>query len=165
VILNDIGPVIETQGLLRIRSYVGRTPVPSSWDDAARVIKRLNEAQFTALGDEDWHQLARQWFGGQNGRPGRPYDPKLADTLASIDLTKDLPSLWPQFKSLGRLPILCLRGENSDILSKKTVSQMAEVHKRFETLTVIKEGHAPLLWDEISKKAIANFLIRAENSH
>ena len=34
VVLNDIGPVIETDGLIRIAGYVGRYPVPKSWADA-----------------------------------------------------------------------------------------------------------------------------------
>ena len=33
-ILNDIGPVIEAQGLARIRGYVGKLPSPRSWSDA-----------------------------------------------------------------------------------------------------------------------------------
>lgn len=163
VILNDIGPVIETRGLLRIRSYVGRTPVPATWDQAADVLRRLNENQFPALTETDWERFARQWFGDQNGRPGRAYDPKLSEPLAAIDLTKSLPSLWPQFKSLGRVPVLCLRGENSDILSEKTVSAMAKIHNRFESITVMNEGHAPLLWDDISKKTISDFLMRTED--
>src|SRR5690606_30155369 len=35
VVLNDIGPVIEREGLLRIISYVGRVPLPASWPEAA----------------------------------------------------------------------------------------------------------------------------------
>ena len=33
-VLNDIGPVIEQIGLIRIRNYVGKTPLPHSWDEA-----------------------------------------------------------------------------------------------------------------------------------
>ncbi len=46
VVLNDIGPVIEMTGLTRIAGYVGRTPVPKSWGDAARVVKQLTERDF-----------------------------------------------------------------------------------------------------------------------
>lgn len=164
VILNDIGPVIETRGLLRIRSYVGRTPVPPTWEQAADVLRRLNEAQFSTLTEKDWDRLARQWFGEYEGRPMQAYDPQLSETLTSIDLTKALPSLWPQFKSLGLLPMLCLRGENSDILSEETMYEMDAVHDRFKAITIANEGHAPLLWDDTSKTAIADFLAQSESS-
>src|SRR5262245_27190411 len=36
VVLNDIGPVIEPDGLARIVAYIGRMPVPADWDDATR---------------------------------------------------------------------------------------------------------------------------------
>ena len=35
VVLNDIGPVIEREGLSRIAGYVGRTPLPATWAEAA----------------------------------------------------------------------------------------------------------------------------------
>jgi len=36
VVLNDIGPVIEPQGLARLKGYVGRLPQPKSFEDAVR---------------------------------------------------------------------------------------------------------------------------------
>ena len=42
VVLNDIGPVIETDGLVRIAGYVGRMPNPKSWADAGRMITAVD---------------------------------------------------------------------------------------------------------------------------
>ena len=33
-VLNDIGPVIEREGLARIVAYVGRVPLPADWKEA-----------------------------------------------------------------------------------------------------------------------------------
>src|SRR5690606_28959393 len=47
VVLNDIGPQIEPIGLARIKTYIGRTPLPDDWSDAARILKRLHGPRFT----------------------------------------------------------------------------------------------------------------------
>ena len=40
VVLNDIGPVIETNGLMRIKGYVGKLPQPKDFADAAEIQRR-----------------------------------------------------------------------------------------------------------------------------
>ena len=49
--LNDIGPVIEMKGLLRIKGYVGKTPRPRNYADGVTVLRRLFSAQFPKLTD------------------------------------------------------------------------------------------------------------------
>jgi len=46
---------------------------------------------------------------------------------------------------LKRVPLLLLRGENSDLLSAETLDAMARVHPSLEAITVPGQGHAPLL--------------------
>jgi hypothetical protein len=58
--------------------------------------------------------------------------------------------------------VLAIRGENSDILSQKTLDEMQARHPRLEAVTVRGQGHAPLLKDAASITTIAHFLARTD---
>ena len=156
VVLNDIGPVVDIDGLSRIAGYIGRTPLPHSWADAARMVRDMNKHQFPRVSDAQWGEIARQFFNEENGRPAPGYDPKLSNALSVLD--GPMPALWPQFEALKRVPLMVLHGENSDILSAATVDEMARRHPRFTAHTVRWEGHAPLLRDAHTIEAVAEFL-------
>lgn len=156
VVLNDIGPVIDIAGLTRIGAYVGAMPVPETWGEAAQLVKRGNQRDFTAVDDETWEILARQWFDEIDGHPAAGYDKDIAKTF---ELAKSgIPELWPQFEALTRVPCLTLRGANSDLLSAATVEEMARRHPQLRAHVVADEGHAPLLRDATTLTAIADFL-------
>ena len=158
VVLNDVGPVIETRGLARIMGYVGRTPAPRSWDDAVLLVREMNERAFPALEDWQWEEQARASFNEVNGRPAPGYDRRLARALGTVDLSRPVPELWPQFIALGRFPALVIRGANSDLLSMQTVEAMVDRHPNLRTLTVPDQGHAPLLKEAETVEAIGTFL-------
>ena len=158
VVLNDIGPEIETAGLARIMGYAGKVPVPPNWNDAAKLVRSMNKRFFTNLSDEDWMVLARQFFKEHDGKPAQAYDNKLGDALSEIDISQKIPSMWTQFEAIKRVPVLVLRGENSDILSARTVLEMEKRHPRLASITVHAQGHAPLLKDRFTLGIIADFL-------
>ena len=160
VVLNDIGPVIERDGLARIAGYVGRMPLPGSWKEAAEIVAGMSRRSFPHLPMEVWADVARAWFNEKDGRPVRGYDPNLSRTLSVKD--GPVPELWPQFAALGKLPLMVIRGEHSDILSAATQSQMKARHDNCSTLLVPGEGHAPLLKDARSITAIQRFLLAAD---
>jgi pimeloyl-ACP methyl ester carboxylesterase len=157
VVLNDIGPVMETTGLARIMGYVGRTKVPRSWEDAALLLREMNERNFPAIESWQWEEIARAVFNEKNGRPAQSYDRKLARSFGTIDL-RHPRDLWPQFIALGQFPALVIRGANSDLLSAETVEQMVERHPNLRTLTVPGQGHAPVLNEPETVEAIGTFL-------
>ncbi|HMN38103.1 MAG TPA: alpha/beta hydrolase [Hyphomicrobium sp.] len=162
-VLNDIGPVIETQGLMRIAGYVGRTPLPKSWSDAARTVGELMSRDFPTLKGEEAEAFARQLFNDRNGRPAPGYDAKIARGFSMLD--GPMPQLWPQFAALKNAPVLVVRGANSDLLSQATVDEMTRRHPNCSSHTVPGEGHAPLLWDAPTIAAIASFFAGTDASH
>ena len=124
VVLNDIGPVIEPTGLARIKSYVGKLPQPKSFEEGAEIFRRLFGQHFTRLTDEEWLGYSRRSFKVEQHRLVPTYDVQLAKTMEGIDFDQPLPPMWPQFDSLGRVPLMVLRGQNSDLLSETTVAAM-----------------------------------------
>ncbi len=158
VVLNDIGPVIESRGLARIMSIIGKLPLPGDWPAAANQVRELNEKAFTAIPAEQWSEIARAFFNEKDGKPAPGYDPALANALGAIDLTKPVPELWEQFEALTPFPALLLRGANSDLLSAETAEAMVARHPNLECLTVAGQGHAPFLKDDATISAIARFL-------
>ena len=160
VVLNDIGPIIEREGLARIVAYVGRVPLPATWKEATELVTEMNRRQFPAVSAEQWAEFARQVFNDDNGLPAPSYDPNLSKAISL--LSGELPDLWPQFEALNHAPMLALRGENSDILSRATFAAMQQRHPRLRAVTVPGQGHAPLLQDPPTINAIATFLARTD---
>ena len=170
VVLNDIGPVIEPKGLMRIKGYVGKLPQPRSYDEAAEILRRLFSAQFPKLTPEDWLASAHRTFKESKGQLVPDYDVALAKTLEGVDFEHPLPPLWPQFDALGAVPMLVIRGENSDLLTAETVEAMAARRAATETtdarppsmdvLVVPDQGHAPLLAEAETIARIADFIAR-----
>lgn len=158
-ILNDIGPVMETDGITRIMAYVGRVPLPNTWSDAATLIKSLNVRAFPSETDATWISVARQWFNDDDGRPAHAYDQNLSKAMA---IGGAPPELWQQFSALNRVPLLAIRGANSDILSAATFAEMQRRHPNIAGLTVPEQGHAPLLKDADTIGAIYEFLLNTD---
>ena len=170
VVLNDIGPVIEPKGLMRIKGYVGKLPQPRSYADGADILRRLFAAQFPKLTAEDWLASAQRAFKEADGRLVPDYDVALAKTLEGVDFEKPLPPLWAQFDALAQVPMMVIRGENSDLLTAETVEAMAARRAANETtaarrttretLVVPDQGHAPLLAEANVIARIADFVGR-----
>jgi pimeloyl-ACP methyl ester carboxylesterase len=158
VIFNDVGPVIEGDGLVHIRTYLTRAPKPGNWAEAAEILENVNSAIFPAIGKEDWERSARAIYRDENGKPVPDFDPKLVKILTSIDLNDPLPVLWPQFDGLRNVPLMTVRGENSKLLSSKTLTDMGKRHPGMKSVIVEGQGHAPFLETAGLPEAIEAFL-------
>jgi pimeloyl-ACP methyl ester carboxylesterase len=163
-VLNDIGPVIELSGLMRIKGYVGKLPQPASFREAADVLQRRFGSQFPKWGDADWLAFARRTFKETNGHIVPDYDPRLATILDAITPERPLPPLWKEFDALARVPVMVVRGTNSDILSLATVEVMRKRRRSLDVVELADEGHAPRLSDPETASRIAAFVASCDDT-
>jgi pimeloyl-ACP methyl ester carboxylesterase len=163
VVLNDVGPVIEREGLIRTRNYVGKLPLPADWQEGAQILKELSGSQFPAFGPEQWDSMARGTWHESNGRLVLSYDPSLMKPLQELDLDKPMPDLWSLFDGLLPIPVLAIRGENSDLFSRETLAAMQKRHPQLMALTVPGQGHAPLMEGSLVE-TVRGLILKAEAS-
>lgn len=165
-ILNDIGPAIDGAGLMKIRTFMDRLPSLANWDAAVEFLKQNNAKAFPELTGEDWRIWAKVTFKeGDKGGIVPNFDRRLLDGLKNIDLSAELPTLWPQFKGLGAVPCLTLRGENSQLLTERILKEMSDNHPNFESHVVAKQGHAPLLDTPSVLEVIEAFVFKHIKHH
>jgi len=163
VILNDIGPVIEPQGWVRIKGYLGNLPVPRNFEEGAEILKWWFHAQFPKLTPQDWIAFAQRTWREHRGRLVPNYDLNLARTLQGADLLH-LPTLWNNFDALARVPLMIIRGANSDMLAAATLDAMLSRRSELDIAVVPDQGHAPLLVEPKLIRRIAAFVTSCDVS-
>ncbi len=157
-VLNDIGPVLEADGLARLRANVGRSANWLTWVHAARDLQARNSNIYPRWTLTDWlahaHRLCRL---SSTGRIVFDYDPRIAEPLRLPGADAGV-NLWAAFKSLTGLPVLSLRGALSDVFAADTQAQMAARLPDFVVATVPGVGHAPTLTEPAAIAAINQLL-------
>ena len=157
VILNDIGPVMELRGLMRIKSYVGKLPIARNFEEGAGILRWLFEAQFTNLAPQDWVAFAQRTWREDDGTLVPSHDEKLARALRALSLER-LPTLWDEFDALAPIPLMVIRGANSDMLARPTLNKMLERRGQLEVVVVPDQGHPPLLAEPKVIRAVTGFI-------
>jgi pimeloyl-ACP methyl ester carboxylesterase len=147
-ILNDIGPEIETKGLMRIRDDLNDGTSPQHWAEAVAMLKRRHGAHFPALKEQDWEEMAAAIYRKADGRLAVDADPAIGKQLTSFDFSKPLPTLWRHFEAFGERPLMVIRGENSELLTEAAVAEMAMRHPGLGVVVAPGQGHPPLLHSE-----------------
>jgi len=141
LVLNDIGPALAPAAVQRIRTYAGNPP---SFDtmSALETYFRTIYQPYGYLTDAQWRRLtetsARRL---PDGRVTPHYDPAMVQQFIHHPNDYDL---WPAYDGLD-IPVLCLRGADSDLLLPETAEAMRDRGPRAVVVTVAGCGHAPAL--------------------
>ena len=160
IVLNDVGPEIEAEGLARIRDYVGQGRSFATWMHAARALLEAQGHVFPDFDISDWLAMAKRCMVvGSNGRIVFDYDMKIAEPFA-VPGGEAGVDMWPGIDALKGKPVLLLRGELSDVLSAKTHAAMAERLPGSEAVTIARVGHAPTLDEPAAVAAIERLLAK-----
>ena len=154
LVMNDVGLMVPKASLVRIGEYVGRE-VPYESLDALEAAMR-SVSPFGNLSAEQWRHLsmhvARQ---DEHGKWRFRYDPGIGKNFhAAPPADVDLRYFWNQVHG----PVLVIRGENSDLLTRETLDEMRK-RAHTEAHVVANTGHAPMLMDDAQVHAIRHFLL------
>ncbi len=151
-LINDIGPEIEPAGLSRMRSTAGRSQSWPTWVHAARWMAETQGAVFPDYDMTRWIAFAKNVCRlTAQGRVTLDYDMRIADRMKAND---DAADLWPIFTAMGNTPVTLLRGALSDILSDATAKRTVKQLPNARLVTVKGVGHAPMLDEGESVRAI-----------
>lgn len=153
--LNDIGPVIEAEGLDKIDAYIGRNPAARTHAEAALALARaMPEFDVPA---SRWAAEARKHFTASDQGLQITYDPALRDAYLAAR-AGGAGDLWPMFAACEGLPLAVIRGANSPLLSGATLSEMSRLRPDMVVEEVPGRGHVPFLDEPESLRAISTWL-------
>jgi len=153
LVLNDIGPFLPEAALQRIGDYVGAAPYFADIEKAEAWLRHVH-APFGKLTDAQWRHLAETSVRAlPQGGYTLHYDPAIAMPTRATP-PRDL-DMWPIWDRID-LPMLVLRGAESDLLLPDTFARMAT---KARTHTVSECGHAPALMDAPTIAVVRDFLL------
>ncbi|MEN2785612.1 alpha/beta fold hydrolase [Sphingomonas qilianensis] len=159
-LLNDVGPEIETAGLSRIRTYVGKSNTWPTWMHAARAVMEGNAEVYPHYTIHDWLGMAKRLYRLNGaGRIVLDYDMKIAEPFR-VPGNEAGPDMWRALEQLQGVPTLIVRGERSDVLGPRTAARMAETLAGSELVTVEGVGHTPTLCEPAVVAGIERLLER-----
>ncbi|HNU11546.1 MAG TPA: alpha/beta hydrolase [Rubrivivax sp.] len=141
LVLNDIGPEIAAEAVERIRTYAGNPPAFATMQELEQYFRSVY-APYGWLDDAMWRLLTETSMRRlPDGRVTPHYDPAMV--MQFIHHPGDY-DLWAAWDALA-IPVLCLRGENSDLLLPEVAEAMRSRGPRAVVATIPGCGHAPAL--------------------
>ncbi len=155
-VINDVGPFLPWQALLRLGNSVRNAPRSFPDLDAAVAHYRTMLAPFGRLSEAEWRHLAvHSLHQDAAGRWHKVFDPDITASFRA-GLYFNL-SLWTYWDAI-RCPTLVLRGAESDLLLESTAREMARRGPRATIAEISGVGHAPALLDPEQIGAVVDWL-------
>lgn len=154
LVLNDSGPELAQAAIARIRAYAGS---PSAFETVTELEQyfRTVYKPYGWLSDAQWRRLTETSTRRlPDGRVTPHYDPRM---VMQFTHHADDYSRWVEWDRLD-LPVLCLRGQHSDLLLPEVAEAMATRGPRAQVVTVPDCGHAPALNTPEQFQQVAAFL-------
>jgi len=160
LVLNDVGPAIDSAGLARIGEYIGKPLTWASEDEAADYLLTISEG-FGPHTRAEWLALTRPMLRRDGERLRLHYDPAIAAPLRAV--TAEIAAageaaLWAAYDRI-RCPTLVLRGASSDVLSRDTTAAMAARGPRARVHEFAGVGHAPTIVAAEQVAVVRDFLL------
>jgi pimeloyl-ACP methyl ester carboxylesterase len=141
MVLNDVGPQLADAAIARIRAYAGDPPAFDTVLELEAYFRAIYKP-YGAMNDGQWRRLSESSTRRlPDGRVTPHYDPAMVMQFTHHD---DDYALWPEWDALD-LPVLCLRGEYSDLLLPEVADAMRNRGPRAVVVTIAGCGHAPTL--------------------
>lgn len=141
LVLNDNGPDLAQAAIERIRTYAGNPAAFATVSELEQYFRTVYKP-YGFLTDAQWRHLTETSTRRlPDGRVTPHYDPAMVQQF--IHHPRDYER-WAEYDSLD-IPVLCLRGESSDLLLADTALEMARRGPRARVVTIAGCGHAPAL--------------------
>jgi len=141
LVLNDNGPSLARAAIERIRSYAGNPPAFATVSELEQYFRTVYKP-FGWLSDAQWRRLTETSVRRlPDGRVTPHYDPAMVQQFIHHP---DDYELWDAWDALD-IPVLCLRGDQSDLLLPETAEAMRERGPRAVVVEIPGCGHAPAL--------------------
>ena len=160
LVLNDVGPAIDSAGLARIGEYIGKPLTWASEDEAADYLLTISQG-FGPHSREEWLALTRPMLRKDGERLRLHYDPAIGVPMRGFTpemAAAGQAALWAAFDAI-RCPTLLLRGAHSDILARATAEEMTRRGPKPRLHEFADVGHAPTLVAPGQVAVVREFLL------